>query len=166
MQFDVVRAQLSELDEVIAILEGARQWLLSRGIEHQWVHPFPKDWLAKQIQIHEVYLASKKDVTVGTLTIQHSDKETWGEMSDDAGYIHQMAIRREYKGKGLGLQLLHWAEQRIISYGKKYIRLDCGSKNAKLCAYYEKAGYVFQRKVATKYRGGTDRISTYPKRNP
>ncbi len=54
MQFDVVRAQLSELDEVIAILEGARQWILSRGIEHQWAHPFPKDWLAKQIQIHEV----------------------------------------------------------------------------------------------------------------
>lgn len=150
MNFEVIRAQLSDINEVQAILEGARQWLLSKGI-NQWPYPIAKDWLAKRISEHEVYLASVNGITIGTVTIQWSDEETWGEMPDDAGYIHQIAIRRDFKGNGLGMGLLGWAEKRIASQNKQFARLDCWSENPKLCAYYENAGYIFQRLVATKY---------------
>jgi ribosomal protein S18 acetylase RimI-like enzyme len=100
---------------------------------------------------HEVYLASVNGLTIGTVTIQWSDEEIWGVMPDDAGYIHQMAIRRDFKGQGLGLELLVWAEKRIASQHKQFARLDCWSENPKLCAYYETAAYAFQRRVATKH---------------
>lgn len=89
--------------------------------------------------------------TIGTVTIQWSDEEIWGKMPNDAGYIHQMAIRRDFKGKRLGLELLAWAEKHIGSQGKRFARLDCWSENPKLSAYYEKAGYVFQRRFVTKH---------------
>jgi len=147
MSFEVVRAQPADVEEVRTILEGARQWLLSKGI-NQWIYPFAKTWLARRIEEHEVYLASWSGVFIGTLTIQWSDREIWGEMPDAAGYIHQMAVREEFRGKGLGLQLLRWGEERIASHGKQYVRLDCLADNSKLSAYYEQAGYIFQRRAA------------------
>lgn len=151
MSLNIVRAELTDIDEVHAILEGARQWLLSKGI-HQWPYPFPKDWLAKRLSEHEIYLASVNGLHIGTVTIQWADEETWGEMPDDAGYIHQLAIRRDFGGQGLGLQLLRWADTRIASQQKQFARLDCWSTNPKLCAYYENAGYIFQRRAVHPQR--------------
>lgn len=88
---------------------------------------------------------------MGTVTIQWSDEEIWGQMPEDAGYIHQMVIRRAFAGQELGLKLLGWAEKRVASRGKQFARLDCWSENPKLCAYYEQAGYILRRVVATQY---------------
>jgi ribosomal protein S18 acetylase RimI-like enzyme len=150
MSLTVVKAALTDVVQVQGLLEGARQWLLSKGI-NQWPYPITNDWLAKRISEREVYLASASGLNVGTVTIQWSDEEIWGEMPDDAGYIHQIAIRRDFGGRGLGLELLGWAETRIASQNKQFARLDCWSENPKLCAYYANAGYVIQRTVTTKY---------------
>lgn len=150
MTLKVVRADPTDVEEIQFLLEGTRQWLLSKGI-NQYLYPFTRDWLTKRISKHEVYLVSVSGLTLGTVTIQWSDEAIWGKMPDDAGYIHQMAIRRDLKGHGLGLELLDWAEKRIASQHKRFARLDCWSENPKLCAYYDSAGYVFQRMVTTKY---------------
>lgn len=96
-------------------------------------------------------LASVNGITIGTVIIQWSDEEIWGKLPANAGYIHQIAIRWNFAGQGLGSELLRWAERHIASEGKQFARLDCWSENPKLCAYYENAGYVFQRTVTTKY---------------
>jgi ribosomal protein S18 acetylase RimI-like enzyme len=150
MSFDVARAQLADVEKVRAILEEAREWLVSKGID-QWPYPWTKDWLADKISQHDVYLAVENGSVIGTVTIQWSDRETWGEMPDDAGYIHHVTTHREHARRGLGLELLRWAERRIESCDKKYSRLDCWSENPKLCSYYEAAGYQYQRTVATRY---------------
>jgi ribosomal protein S18 acetylase RimI-like enzyme len=146
---NVVRVEPADLDAVVEIIEDARRWLLSRGI-NQWPKPMTKRWLAEITHGHEVYLASLDGINVATVTIQWSDEQIWGEMQDNAGYIHQLAVRDHFHGRRTGLQLLGWAEKRIASRNKWCARLDCWSENAKLCAYYENAGYTFQR-VTTRY---------------
>ena len=85
-----------------------------------------------------------KDVqgTLGTITLQWSDKKFWGDLPLDAGYVHKLAIKRSYGGKHLGLRLLEWAEAKARAEGKKYLRLDCLASNRLIRDYYEKAGFA------------------------
>jgi ribosomal protein S18 acetylase RimI-like enzyme len=85
-----------------------------------------------------------KDVqgTLGTITLQWSDKKFWGDLPLDAGYVHKLAIKRSYGGKHLGLRLLEWAEAKARAEGKRYLRLDCLASNKAIRDYYEKAGFA------------------------
>jgi ribosomal protein S18 acetylase RimI-like enzyme len=64
----------------------------------------------------------------------------WPGADDDAGYIHRIAVRRE--ARGLGVELLKFAERATADAGRKLLRLDCYSGNDALCSYYESAGFV------------------------
>jgi len=87
-----------------------------------------------------------KDVegTVGTITLQWSDKKFWGDPSPDSEYIHKLAIKRSHGGKRLGLRMLQWAEAKARVEGKRYLRLDCLAGNRTI-RHYEKAGFVHVR---------------------
>jgi len=144
-EIEIVQAQLSDGDDVVAILEEAAQWLSDRGIIEQWE---PGSFIAHRSRIDQniiegqVYLAKLGDQLVGTLTIQWSDRETWGDVPDNAGYVHRLAVRRQYAGHDIGSHLLEWAEKIVASEGRAFLRLDCWSGNAALCQYYERCGFT------------------------
>ena len=146
----IARAQPADLDAVDKLREEASQWLLSRGID-QWPHPWTVERLAATAAKHKLYLALLNGRSAGTFTIQWSDEEIWGEMPDDAGYIHRLIVARDFKGRGFGRELLRYAEQQIRAKGNRFARLDCRSDNPKLCAYYENVGYVYQRSAETRW---------------
>lgn len=147
MQLTIVPAQPSELETVLDILEEGAQWLTSRGID-QWP---PGAFRGRRLQsivdhlsVGEVYLAKVDGEAIGTLRLQWSDKPTWGEMPDDAGYVHALAVRRAFAGMGVGRQLLQWAEDTAAANGKHYLRLDCTAENPALRSYYEQAGFTYR----------------------
>ena len=138
---EVVRADASDLDTVLSILEEAARWLASRGIDQWGPGSSPRDRVLARIKRGEVYLAVQHGKPVGNIVLQWSDEETWGDVPDDAGYVHGLAIRRGAAGRGLGLKLLRWAERRAAAAGKRYLRLDCAAGNRALNGYYERAGF-------------------------
>ena len=84
----------------------------------------------------------------GTITLQWSDRIFWGEIPQDAGYVHKLAVRRAHAGRGFGLQLLRWAEEQASIAGKQYLRLNCLASDRVLCDYYyEKAGFRHVRDI-------------------
>ena len=87
-------------------------------------------------------------VIVGTLTLTWADPHVWGEQPDDAGYVHGLAIRRDAAGQGIGAAMLAWAGRAVAAAGRPYLRLDCMATNARLRAYYERAGFTQVRDVA------------------
>jgi len=140
--FTLAKATVDDAETVADILEDAAVWLWGRGIR-QWVPGTGDDAaLAARIARGEVYLARHGGDPAATLTLQWRDEETWGPMPDDAGYVHGLAVRRLYGGRGLGRALLAWAEDRARAAGRAYLRLDCMAKNAALRAYYEGAGFT------------------------
>jgi GNAT superfamily N-acetyltransferase len=84
---------------------------------------------------------------VGTITLQWSDRMFWGETPQDAGYIHKLAVRPAYTGRGVGLQLLRWAEKQASVAGRRSLRLNCLASDRGLCDYYEEAGFKHIRNV-------------------
>ncbi len=144
----LVRAQGADLDKVLEILEEASQWLSSKGLEPQWLpSPSFQQTIKDNIDHGEVYVVKDVKKTVGTITLQWSDKKFWGDVPTDAGYIHKFAIARSHAGQRLGLRMLEWAETKARAKGKRYLRLDCLAANKTIREYYEKAGYVHVRDV-------------------
>lgn len=150
----IVQAQPSDIDIVISILEEAGQWLPG---------PFRRDRIASSIELGQVYLAKQEEEAIGTLTLQWSDKLVWGDVPDDAGYVHRLAIRRAFAGNGLGRLLLQWAEDIAASVGKHYLRLDCWTDNLTLCQYYERAGYICRGKLVFQGKQQAWNTSLYEK---
>ena len=140
---EVVPARGSDLDTVLSILEEAALWLARREIEGWQPGSFSRRRIADRIARGEMYLARLAEQTFGTFALQWSDEEVWGDAPEDAGYIHGLAIRRDFAGLGLGRELLRWAEERAAQSGKKYLRLDCLAENrrSRSNGYYERAGF-------------------------
>jgi GNAT superfamily N-acetyltransferase len=130
----------ADLDDVLDVLNESARWLSSRGVNQWTIDGFPRKLIASNISRGEVYVARCASRAVGTFTLQWSDEMFWADTADDAGYIHRIAVRRE--ARGLGLDLLKFAERVTIAAGRKLLRLDCYSGNEALCSYYERAGFV------------------------
>ena len=142
----IIRAQQGDLDRVLEILEEASQWLSSKGLETQWrSSPIFRQTIKDNIERGYVYVVKDVEGTVGTITLQWSDREFWGDLPPDSGYVHKLAIKRSHGGKRLGLRMLQWAEAKARAEGKKYLRLDCLASNKTIRDYYEKAGFAHVR---------------------
>ena len=140
-RIEAVQARTPDLGTLLAILEGAARWLASRGIEQWGPGTFSRQRILDRMERGEVYLFRLDGRPVGTLVLQWSDEETWDGVADAAGYVHGLAIRREWAGTGLGRALLRWAEDRTAAAGRDYLRLDCAAENRALNAYYGRAGF-------------------------
>ena len=140
---EIVCAGADDLDRVLAVLEEAAEWLVSKGIVGPW-RPgfFSRQAFADQIARDEVYVSRLGEETVGTITLQWEDELFWPGSSSDAGYVHKLAVRPAYLGRGFGLQMLEWASRTAALARKKCLRLNCLATNTKIRDYYEKAGFT------------------------
>ena len=142
----IVRAQRADLDRVLEILEEASRWLTSKGLETHW-YPSPtfRQTILESIDRGEVYVVKDLKTTIGTITLQWSDKRFWGDLPLNAGYVHKLAIERSYSGQSLGLRMMQWAEAKARAEGKRYLRLDCLAGNKTIREYYERGGFIHVR---------------------
>ena len=138
---EVRGAEPEELDTVVGILSECARWLLGRGIS-QWPDPFPAERVAALLEKGAFYLARLDGEVVATLALLWSDPAFWGERPPDAAYVHAVAVRREYAGRGIGHGLIEWAAETAAAEGRDYLRLDCLSENGALRAYYEGMGFT------------------------
>lgn len=143
----IVKAESDDLDTVLEVLRDAANWLLSKGIDQWRPESFSRQSIAEKIKLEEVYLAKQKQRPIGTITLQWSDKFFWVDDDTDAGYVHKLAIKPSYTGKGLGRQLLEWAERATKAAGKNCLRLDCMFENPRIRQYYEDAGFEYRGEV-------------------
>ena len=141
----IARAGAADYDGVMTILREAADWISARGNPpwNHWYMAAGERILRDRLAHHEVYLARRDDVAVGTVTIQWNDAETWGERGLDgqAGYIHGIAISRNVGGMRVGEQLLEWAVETIAARGRQFARLDTIASNVALCRYYGQHGF-------------------------
>jgi len=141
------RAGVEDAPAVLALWLNAAEWLQAKGIDQWNPAHFSLDGADAAIRDSEVWLAELGDEPAGTYLLAWTDPFIWGELDNgDSGYIHKLAVRRDLKGRGLGLLLLRHAEEQIAGRGKRFIRLDCMAGNERLNRYYLDAGYAFVRR--------------------
>jgi GNAT superfamily N-acetyltransferase len=152
----VVRAVESDLDRYIDLLEELAEWMHTRGIV-QWPRGRARnglDYYKASIERGEVHLAFVGDECAGGLRLLQGDPIVWPDIVvDDALYLYNLAVRRVFSGRGLGRDLLTWAERQVAASGRRYLRLDCVPGNMFLRRYYEEAGFAARGEIDAVYPG-------------
>ena len=127
---------------LVAIREAAVLWLSSSGIRQWDTGEVSPEQIRAQIAAGEWYVHRAGGEIQGALRLLWSDPATWGEQPDDAAYVHGgLMIDRRFAGGRLAQRLLHWAEQRVLSAGRAFLRLDCVESNGRLRRYYREEGF-------------------------
>lgn len=150
-RLEIRRATPGQFQTVLDILDEAAAWLQDRGIE-QWPAQFGglENWRTERLRAYvnagETYLVYENDQAVATITVtlkaDPDYAEGWPHGPDTGVYIHRMAVRRTHAGRGIGKQLIDWANTLAARTGRSWLRLDCSRTNTHLQRYYEDQGFV------------------------
>jgi transcriptional regulator GlxA family with amidase domain len=144
-KLDIRRTGLEDGEAVRELLVNAARWIeRTHGIVQWREERFTHAYVSELIEQYELFVARMDGVPVGCLSVQWRDEEIWGDQfHEDAGYVHRLAVSRDYPGMGIGTRLLNWAEGYAREQGKLWLRLDCMAGNAALNGYYTREGFTF-----------------------
>ncbi len=146
MKLNLKQITIDDLPFVVEQFKEAAKKIAKLEIDHwqYWVDP-PKekvDWVIEGLEGLEFYYVQKEDgEQIGMLRIMDEDLIYWGPQADKARYVHSLAIKEKFNGKGLGKVVLDMVAKEAGREGCKYLRLDCDSKNSRLCNYYLGLGF-------------------------
>ena len=151
-----------ESDSIITLLKEVAEWLQYKEVD-QWQYLLGGEATAEILEcIREkyTYVVMKENEIVGTVAVSPKQNE-WDERIfgkaevSDSLYIHRFAVKREYKGNGIGEWILKWVEENV-QYDKEYLKLDCVGHNRTLNDFYKSSGF--------DYIGSTDGLSKFQKK--
>ena len=140
-QILISEATEADYQGISEILDEACRWLAEQGIR-QWTAPFGEDYIRHKIAGREFHVITLAGQPVGVFRLLWSDAVFWGDVPDDAAYIHTLAVRRAYAGQGIGQRAIEWASGRARQQSRKYLRLDCMAGSQPLKSYYERLGFT------------------------
>jgi RimJ/RimL family protein N-acetyltransferase len=137
------QASPAEAGIVASILTEAAEWLAERG-EPLWkAGELAPESLAKDAADGLFYLVWIGDDAAGVFKMQDEDPIFWPDHPQgEAIYLHRIAVRRQHAGGKVLDALIGFARQATIASGRRFLRLDCEASRPKLCAVYEKRGFV------------------------
>ncbi|PGX14648.1 MULTISPECIES: GNAT family N-acetyltransferase [Bacillus] len=160
--YNIRIASQKESDNIIILLKEVAQWLQHKEVD-QWQYLLGEEATAEILEaIREkyTYVVMKEEEIVGTVTVSPKQSE-WDEYIfgkeevSDSLYIHRFAVKRKYKGNGIGEWMLRWIEENV-QHDKEYLKLDCVGHNRILNDFYKRSGF--------EYIGSTDGLSKFQKR--
>ena len=160
MNLEIRLANDMEVNRITQLLKDAAAWLKSEEI-NQWSYLLSggeDDEIEQAILNRVTYVAEYNNKLVGTFTISSVqsewDNDLWGDVEGKSLYLHRLAVNMEYRGQGLGNQMIRWIEKEFFGTDT-YLRLDCVANNPKLNQFYVDNEFTFV--------GSTDEFNKYEK---
>lgn len=144
-------ARLADADAIMAIIEGAREYLKEQGID-QWQDGYPgRERIVADIEggLAHLLCRNKKNVVYAALT---TDAEpdyadiTEGHWAGDAPYatLHRLACLPAARCDGATGAMLGHLETVARAAGRRWIRTDTHRGNQPMRAFLEKNGFKFR----------------------
>ena len=144
--------RLSEADKghILSLFKAVTAELRKGGIK-QWDRFYPNRFvISKDLKEQHLFGVKEKGQVIAVITVDRNQSEKyqtviWEDDAEKAGCIHRLSVHPEYQGKGIGKQLLQFAEEQVRREGLQSVRLDVFSSNPSAISMYEKAGYQKKR---------------------
>ncbi len=143
------KATRSDIPKLITIFNSATEYKLSKDDNSWGSEPWSENEVGELVDKDSTYLVEIDGVPAATVTLTSEDG-TWQDPAL-ANYVKRLAVVGNLHGRGIGSEILAWAEARTLEDGKHLLRLDCDSANSNLCKYYENQGFSLVRTVEKKY---------------
>jgi GNAT superfamily N-acetyltransferase len=143
------RATTSELGVVIGLIEGAADWLSTKGTD-QWAQPWPDragrdSRILTHLRSGKTWMCWDRGTPAATITTDPDQDPYWPEpqRAEPAMYIHRLVVSRTHAGIGLGAELLNWAGRKAWrDHGAPWIRVSAWTTNHQLHDYYARQGFT------------------------
>jgi GNAT superfamily N-acetyltransferase len=141
---EVRPATSADAASVAAILAEVDAWVARLGTAMWELGEVDGGRVAAEVASGMFALASCDGEAAGTLRFQLTDPEFWPDRPhDNAAYIHRLAVRRAFAGRGVSTALMSWAVAHAQALGREVLRLDCDADRARLRRVYERFGFVY-----------------------
>lgn len=140
-------AKISQLNEILSMTAACRVAMEANGI-YQWTEAYPsKEAFENDIYRNELFILLHDKKIVGCIVISlFMDEEyrsiDWLTYNSRNYYIHRLAVRPEYQGKGFAQALMDFGENFARENNALSVRLDTFSQNKRNQKFYEQRGYA------------------------
>lgn len=142
MQPFIRQATAADATHVANVLHEAAQWLEQSG-QIMWRDgELSPASIAADVEAGLFFLAECDNEIAGVVKFQLADELFWPDAPpNESAFVHRLAVRRRFAGRGISTVLLDWAAVRARSLGRNFLRLDCEAARLKLRAVYENFGF-------------------------
>lgn len=142
MEIEVRQARVTDAPIIHDILREAAAWA-ERVHEQLWLESeLEPTQIAADAHAGQFFLAMHADAPIGTLRYQLEDTLFWPDAAaGEAAYVHRLAVRRRWAGRGVAAQMLRWAARRALADGRSLLRLDTDMTRPRLRALYLDCGF-------------------------
>lgn len=130
-----------ELDLGYAVYMSAFEWLNANGIR-QWLVPLPRSVYAARHKRGENYGLFVEDQLAVIISLYPGTPPEWADIltESETWWVHTLAIKSDYRGRGLGALTLQHSVAHLRDQGLLEIYLDCLA--GFLPTYYAKQGFT------------------------
>ena len=149
------KAKLIEIDQIMNMYNSCVNGMLGSNID-QWDSSYPnKNVISEDIKNQTFYILLINNVIIGGINIDaiqdkiYLDVE-WEDKKNKFLVVHRLAVRKEYWNKGIGLNLMLFAESLVKKYNLNSIRLDTYNSNQIAINFYLSLGYVKKGEILLK----------------
>ena len=154
-QLVIREASAADARLIADTLSEAAKWVEQLDGTVMWVEgELEEDLVRAEVHAGMFVVAEIEGQVAGALRFQLEDRLFWPDLdARDSAFVHRLAVRRAFAGRGASTALLEWAVDRARTLGKRYLRLDCDADRSRLRAFYERFGFRLHsyRQVGSYY---------------
>lgn len=139
---EIVRSTTDDISRIFELYEAGTAYQKEMGGK-QW-QGFERSLIEQEIAEGRQYKGVVEGKVACVFALTFNDPILWRERSADAAiYIHRIAIDPAFRGNGAVKQIVAWAREYCRAHDYRYIRMDTGSGNDRLNAYYVSCGFDY-----------------------
>lgn len=141
----IIEARPEHVAEVWRILSACVRAMRREGIQ-QWDEFYPTEALvAEDARNGTLFVAEDGGACVAAVCLDGNEPPEYAGVEWSGGgpvlVVHRLCVDPSRQGRGVGGQLLDFAEELARSGGRRWVRLDAYSGNPRLIGMYERRGY-------------------------
>ncbi len=138
----IEQAKPEEAATVAAVLNEAARWIAGEGRPLWSAADIAPERIRRDTDAGSYFVARSDGEPAGVVRLDLEDPGFWPEMETGTSlYVHKLAVRRAFAGRGVPTLLLDFARERAREMGRPFLRLDCVADRAPLRALYERFGF-------------------------
>lgn len=123
----------------LTILHEVGQWLVVSGQTMWEPHTLTAENLIDEYTRGNCYVMYADGTPAATFILQWKDPLYYAEVPDNtAGFIHKVAIRRQFAGQDLFPPMLDFCRAECLKRGIHELQLETDATRPKLMAFYER----------------------------
>lgn len=142
--------QDGDMEDWIAIEKSAKEF---RTVE-EGVDAWGRYYLHREQELHNrmFFIETEQEEKVATATAFYDPSK--GDLRNEAGWLHWVAVKREYQGLGLARPLISKALRRLVELGYPSLKLSSQTNTWVAVKIYMDFGFVPEPENAVHSREG------------